>query len=272
MNKTNASQLLNKGRTVVQLVTQLKNWPLFLYDAALTQRRASKKLFQYRYRSGVVMTVRAFTDDKWALTEVFMKRPYDHPRFHPLGPSPIIVDLGAHIGSFTVQTAQAIPRARLFALEPSWASYALLQQNVMPNNLTNVTTLRCAIAPIIGEVPLRVDPARSVFNSTVASAGNRRGTMETVPAWTLAQLMATYHLPRIDFLKCDIEGSEFDVFLRLPSAIWRKIKNIALEYHLFDTQHTPQELLTVFRNNNFEILEFTPPHPDIGLLKARLYQ
>lgn len=269
MNDINVNRLRNKGKTVLQLITQLKNWPTFLYDVARKQRTAPGKLVRYRYRNSLVMTVRALTDDKWALTEVLMKRPYDHPQFHPLGSSPIIVDLGAHVGSFTVSTAYQLPHARIFAMEAAAATYELLQTNVAQNQLKNVTTIHGAIAREAGQVAFRVDPSRSVFSSTLATAGNKSGSIEEVSAWTLEKLMETYHLTRIDFLKCDIEGSEFDVFLNLPATIWARLQNVSLEYHLFQKGQTGYKLRQVFLDHGFDILEFTPARPDVGMLKAK---
>ncbi len=269
MSDINVNRLQNKGKTVLQLITQLKNWPTFLYDALQKNSASSNRLIQYHYRNGASMTVRAGTDDKWALTEVFMKHPYDHSKFHPLGESPTTVDLGAHIGSFTVQTARAFPHARIVAVEASQATHKLLQKNIMLNNLTNVTAIHCAIAPEEGEVTLRVDPSRSVFSSRVASVGNSQGTIELTPACTIESLMEKYKLSQIDFLKCDIEGSEFDIFLNLPAHIWKRLKNVSLEYHLFQKGRTGYRLRQIFIDHGFDILEFTPARPDVGMLKAK---
>lgn len=48
---------------------------------------------------------------------------------------------------------------------------------------------------------------------------------------TLEQLMDLYQLEKIDFLKCDIEGGEYELFQSLPIEILSKIDRIAIETH-----------------------------------------
>ena len=46
----------------------------------------------------------------------------------------------------------------------------------------------------------------------------------------MAELMKSHELGQIDYLKCDIEGGEFDVFLNGPDFL-DKVGNIAMELH-----------------------------------------
>jgi len=48
---------------------------------------------------------------------------------------------------------------------------------------------------------------------------------------TLKQIFEIYNLETIDFLKVDIEGSEYSIFKELDVNILSKIKKIALESH-----------------------------------------
>jgi hypothetical protein len=47
---------------------------------------------------------------------------------------------------------------------------------------------------------------------------------------TVAEIMTHYALDRIGFLKCDIEGAEFDVFLR-NNCFLEKVDAVAMEIH-----------------------------------------
>jgi len=253
--------------TILRLAIYLKNWSAFWHD--FWHQPSTNELTTYHFRNGSVMIVRSGTDDKWGMTEAYLKRPYDHPDFNPLGDTPVIIDAGAHIGSFTVQTGFRLPKAHLFAIEPAQGTYDVLTSNIAANHLTNVTTIRGALTSRPGQITIHVDPAHSVFSSTIATPNNQSGPPELVPAWTLEKLLAAYHLPRIDWLKCDVEGSEFDIFLTLPPVVWQSLQNVSLEYHLFDPHHTLSELQNAFTQHDFEIIDLTSIRATIGLLKAR---
>ena len=47
---------------------------------------------------------------------------------------------------------------------------------------------------------------------------------------TIDEIMKRFGMDRIEFLKCDIEGGEFDVFLR-NNAFLAKVDRIAMELH-----------------------------------------
>ena len=48
---------------------------------------------------------------------------------------------------------------------------------------------------------------------------------------TLEEMMDLYKIDKIDFLKCDIEGGEYDLFKSLSPEILSKIDKIAVETH-----------------------------------------
>jgi hypothetical protein len=47
----------------------------------------------------------------------------------------------------------------------------------------------------------------------------------------LEQIINNFNLPKIDYLKVDIEGSEYDLLHTTPDYIYNKINKIAIEFH-----------------------------------------
>ena len=59
--------------------------------------------------------------------------------------SDVVVDIGAHIGTFTVGAAKRAMNGRVFAIEPVPENFDLLQENVRVNNRENVVTIHAAV-------------------------------------------------------------------------------------------------------------------------------
>lgn len=167
---------------------------------------------------------RVFTDRVFALDAV-RDRPwlarYEDPA--ALGGPPLIVDCGAYIGASSVWFALAHPAARVIALEPDPANYALLQANA--TELPAVEPVRCAIAARPGRVRV-LDPGRGSWGMRT-SADSRHADGEPIgeaPAMTIEQVLerAGDAIPFI--LKVDIEGAEDELF----STHWREFARFPL--------------------------------------------
>ena len=121
----------------------------------------------------------------------------------------IVVDIGANVGFFTHHAAQKAHT--VYSIDGSPEAYSCLVENC--KDLQNVVTLN---ASILAE------------------------TQEQSYLWTfkgnklrlsLEEFMKIYDLEKIDFMKCDIEGGEWDFFMNLNENILSKIDKIAIETH-----------------------------------------
>lgn len=153
-----------------------------------------------------------------------------------LGPSPVIVDLGANVGSFTLGAAAAIPGAQILAVEPSLQTYGCLVANILEAGAqARVVPARYAISGsnemcvfienLTGtcrqswEEYRALNPAY-VFSGIVGAQGR-----------TIEALLSEYEIDAVDFMKVDIEGSEVDAFLATAPEVMRRVKRLAMELH-----------------------------------------
>lgn len=256
------------ARTLYGLIRQVRNWPLFLYDWALTGYAPSRRWMVYRFRDGTQLAVRPFTADKWVLTDIWLRDPYWHPAFQ-LSATPVFLDIGAHIGGWTVYMSRRWPSSRIIACEPVPETFALLQENIRRNQLTRVTALNVALAPRPGSLTLFFDREYSAYSATHPRRRHQKGTSLSVPARTLSQALARAGATHVDLLKCDIEGAEFSLLPSLSSDLLGRINNISLEYHLFSKDQHVETLLAFFDQHGFELLECTPTLTDSGYVKFR---
>lgn len=251
------------AHTLAYLIQHLRNWPFFLVDVALTGLVHTRRLFTYRWRDGTQLVVRPFTTDKWVLTDIWTYDPYWHPGFR-LSAAPVLVDIGAHIGGWTVYMSRRFPQARVVAFEPVGENFALLQENIRLNQLTRVTAFNVALAPQAGMLKLWFDSKYSAYSGVNPRPMHQHGAFLSVPALTLSACLKKAGLASIDILKCDIEGAEFALLPSLPPDLLKTVANISLEYHLFDKNDRIETLIDFFERHGFELLTCIPRLLDSG--------
>ena len=111
------------------------------------------------------------------------------------------------------------------------SAYALLVANVALNQV-NVECRNAAVAADSGHAELYVDGEDLFFPSLIAPSFGARSV--TVPAFTLAGIMQRDGLDRVDLLKLDIEGAEYDVLYSTPPDCLARISEIRMEAHDLD--------------------------------------
>jgi FkbM family methyltransferase len=148
-------------------------------------------------------------------------------------PASTVVDVGGNIGIFALQMSRLAKR--VISVEPDAGNLALLRQNVA-RNATNVTIIAAALAKQSGMIPL-YDGGQGGYHTTRAEQGgfNWRAH-DTVRAMTLTEIFEAHQVERCDLLKMDCEGAEFETLPDLPSDMWSRIDQLAMEYHRGDVQ------------------------------------
>ena len=98
----------------------------------------------------------------------------------------------------------------------------------------------------------------SIFREYETIKDKRIQESEDFQVITLAQIIDQFELEKIDFLKIDCEGSEYDILYNLESSIYAKIKVISLEFHDFKEEKKSGLSLTLFlAQHRFKIIEFS---------------
>lgn len=188
---------------------------------------------------------------------------------YPLRPSDrVIVDAGANIGLFTCWAASRNPDSKVFAVEPSAGSFKRLHDHVRLNGFER----RVALFPLALS-----STAETVWLSEDASASqmhhvSREHTVHAVPvpAVSLGAFLARIAEPTIDFLKMDIEGSEYDVLLSAPATELARIRRISVEYHQPPAPgvHTKGDLMQHLSACGFRSVVDRNPASEYGMIHA----
>jgi FkbM family methyltransferase len=153
----------------------------------------------------------------------------DYRRF--LGPGGVVADVGAHLGRHTRALASIVGREGLvLAFEPLPAEFAALQQ--LAAELPQVRPRRLALADGAGRrefVHAAGTPSESGLRQRAFNApGEARPTTIVVEVSTLDRCCAS--LPRLDYVKMDIEGGEIDCLAGARETLARLRPIVSVEY------------------------------------------
>lgn len=172
------------------------------------------------------MYIRLRTTDVSLLAEIL-----ECPEYNlTVDPAPdVILDVGANSGLTSVFFAIKYPNARIIAIEPESSNFRLLQMNTRP--YPNVLCLQAALWK--SNTLLRIaDPGCGHwgFQTSETTTNAVADCGVDVEGITVDGVMERFDLPRIDYLRMDIEGAECEVFENASSWI-DKVGVIAVELH-----------------------------------------
>jgi len=158
-----------------------------------------------------------------------------------------ILDLGANLGAFTLYAASQLPSdVRIVSVEPFPPTFDRLTWLISTNKLEDrVSSIRTALAGQNGEVHFNDNPGLGSQFRNVTDKGM------LVPSITLESLFDRIGWDEADFVKIDIEGSEYDSLLASPREVLRRMKRISMEYH---PDPRKQQLIDHLQNAGFKLL------------------
>jgi FkbM family methyltransferase len=138
----------------------------------------------------------------------------------------VVFDIGAHIGLFSAIAAKiAGESGSIFAFEPAPNTVPVLNQTIRINNLGNVIEpVNQAMGKEVGKITFFVsDTEADNSNSLVSYKEDRKLNGVEVMVNTIDNFTVGKKLSKIDFIKIDVEGAEFDT-LRGGIEVFKKFK------------------------------------------------
>ncbi len=176
----------------------------------------------------------------FSIKEIFIDGIY---KFNTKKNDPLIIDCGANIGLSVIYFKKLFPDSLIIAFEPDPVNFIILKSNLIEFNLHDVEVIPKAVW--INEKPLFFKKNGSIGGHLINHECNNSIKIETV-------CLRNYLNRNIDFLKIDIEGSEYDIIKDCEDLLVN-VKNIFVEYHSFpDNPQMIGELLIILRNAGFK--------------------
>jgi len=156
----------------------------------------------------------------------------------------IILDIGANIGLFTLYAKDSAKA--IYSIEPTPQHFSILEE--LTADYSNVHPQRLALHNQDGEVDFYICEENTTMNSTT----NKYGQGIRVPARRIGSILRDLNLDYVDFVKCDIEGSEMTALT--PDTVLEvagKINAWFLEVHATETNlQQPNWLENLQKNRN----------------------
>ena len=181
---------------------------------------------------GSRIALRPNGEDFFVLKEIFLDDVYRiNALEEPLG---CVIDLGANVGLFAVRVAPIA--ARVICVEPVGTNLEIARQNVTRTEARDKVTLwKGAVAGKSGKTARIFLSAGNTGGHSVRREHAARwetSGYEDVPTVSLTDLFQREGIERCSLLKCDVEGSEFEIFHNTPREILARIDRIVMEVHL----------------------------------------
>ena len=172
------------------------------FEMALDESRLTQKMIAESHK------LSGFYEDIYSLVVAALLRPGD-----------AVVDVGAHVGYYTLLAASAVgPAGQVFAFEPAPDNVQYLQENIRHNSFKNINVSPCVVGQDQGSATLYYDSDNDGGHAVwdVSLAHGRVKCREDskfirVPRISLDARFADDPDIHFRLLKIDAEGSELEV-------------------------------------------------------------
>ncbi len=139
-----------------------------------------------------------------------------------------VVDVGAHVGYFSLVAASTAPRTKVIAFEPVSHIFARLSVNLRANAAKNLQVLPYAVSDRTGWADIHVRSNSSLLStgSSLEADDERLGETQKVPLTTLDR---HFEDVPIDLVKMDVEGHELTALAGAVTVLDRDRCPVVLE-------------------------------------------
>tara|TARA_B100001540_G_C15816131_1_gene647575 strand:- start:6622 stop:7521 length:900 start_codon:yes stop_codon:yes gene_type:complete len=186
-----------------------------------------------------------------------------------------VIDLGAHIGYYTLLLAKSIgSNGKVFAFEPEPSNFSILQKNISENNYTNVISEQKAVSDSNSKINFWIGQNSSGANRIYkpAKTNTQKFKLSTVDCIKLDDYFSkSEFFNKINFIKMDLEGAEYNALLGMRSLLENNTKiSILTEFSpnsLYDAGTSPSKFFDLFLDLGFELFHLDDVSKKIILIE-----
>lgn len=190
---------------------------------------------------------------------------------HYVKPGNVVIDVGANIGYYTLLFAQLVgTKGWVFAFEPEPDNFTILQQNMQLNQYHNISLIPKALSAENKTTKLFLCAENKGMHRLYPSvccgediSVNSVRLDDELPSW----------VQRVDFIKMDIEGTEYLALLGMQELIRRYKPYLLTEFSpaaLFEAGVSAEQYINLLLDLGFELYDVKLQPIDLRQLYADL--
>ncbi len=163
-----------------------------------------------------------------------------------------IIDVGANYGTYSFFLSKIYPQTKIIAFEPGTSSYTVLRRIIKKFGLKNVFPVKKGLGNKDEDKEI-IMPAQYTIIAYVSDKNTpkKKGdTSENIQIVTLDSFVKKNDIKDIDFIKCDVEGFELNVFEGAKKTLSQMKPTILVE---IEERHTkkynlnPQQVMSFMK-------------------------
>lgn len=198
----------------------------------------------HRYKEHVLrLTVPS--GEAFLIGDIFVREEYPLTRLKGVLRKPVVVDIGANVGLFSLYVHLNIPAVTIHSFEPSQGLCAAMQANLAGR--ANVHMHPVALSDHDGEACLHLNTCKAGQSSLKGTSAGQSDNWvkEPVCVRDAGAMFDELGIDTVDILKLDTEGSEVEILQSLGDRL-NAVKHMFVEYHSDEDLNTIRSLLAGF--------------------------
>jgi FkbM family methyltransferase len=180
--------------------------------------------------------------------EIFVNGDYEKEKGCVVDKGDVVLDIGANYGFFTLNSLSK-GASKVYSIEPYGPAYSHLEK--LSKDFPSIVPINKAISETSGSVSMFIQEDSSAKNCVTKHGDlfGRNSNEVIVESIDINSLISSIR-EKINFLKIDCEGSEFELFKTIDEEILTNINKIVVETHGEEIDNFVYEKLI---KNNFKV-------------------
>ena len=231
-------KIFNRFKKLKLIIKTISNWYLWLSDYFKLTKSST-----YHLRNGLI-----FKTCNGAYNTFFYVWIRDSYKAREnIGQDNTVIDIGSNIGFFSILASKLCGEGKVYSIEASPLNFKKLKKNIEINNIKNIELFNFALGSSNDMRDLGISK-----ESVCCGLYSNDLDVETIKVQgkILNDLIREEQIKKIDFIKVDCEGAEYEIFESLDNANFEKIKLLAMEIHYIKGKN-PFELIALLKRKGF---------------------
>jgi FkbM family methyltransferase len=251
---------MNKIQLAIKARKTFSNWQTLI---GVYFKTIKKENIILETKNNIKIKIRTNSTDIMQLGTVWLAQDYEVPGFS-IKKEDIVIDIGAHIGLFSLFASQYCKNGKIFSYEPIEKNYNILKENINLNQIKNIIPFNFAVSNQLNKLKIFIDSNDDSAHSILNSGKN----FIEVNSITIESIFDQNKIEKCNLLKLDCEGAEYQIIESIPKEYFSKIEKMIIEYHFASENLKLYKKLIQNLKNNFFKIKIEKISDDIGMIYA----